>query len=244
MNIHDTLASPDQVNDSPAENTALVMLISETQARDVELIYRFNNGEESAFVEIVENYYGKILGFTKRMLRNSADAEEVTQDTFVKAHRNLASFRGEASLSTWLYAIARNLTRNRCAYFFRRGRHAAVSFDVPFSDLSELTYADLLAAEVQTPSEELVSNELRDLIALCMDALDAPQREILAMRAVLHLSYTEIAATLSLNVGTVKSRIGRARVKLRSLVSETLPEAGLGVENLLLRRKENAIEQC
>ncbi|HZP61121.1 MAG TPA: sigma factor, partial [Opitutaceae bacterium] len=75
-------------------------------AYDAGLVKRFNEGDESAFVEMMQRYRGKIYGLTLSMLRNAADAEEITQDTFIRAHRGLANFRGDSSLSTWLYRIA------------------------------------------------------------------------------------------------------------------------------------------
>ena len=103
----------------------------ETQAReaeiDAELARRFNAGDETAFNEIVSRYRGKIYGLTFGLLHNAADAEEITQDTFIRAYRGLSRFRGDSSLATWLHRIAVNLARNRYWYFFRRRRHSSGS---------------------------------------------------------------------------------------------------------------------
>jgi len=193
-------------------------------ADDTVLLTRFSGGDESAFTEIVNRYRAKIFSLTLNLLHNAADAEEITQDTFIRAYRGLARFRGESSLSTWLYRIALNLARNRYWYFFRRRRQNWVSLDRPLNDESQATLADLVAATDHDPAQEAVTGEFTSLIATCMDRLDQKHREILIMRNVLDLSYEEIARTLGINVGTVKSRIARAREYLRSLLAELSPD--------------------
>jgi RNA polymerase sigma-70 factor (ECF subfamily) len=193
-------------------------------AYDAELARRFNAGDEAAFVEIMQRYRGKIYGLTLSMLRNASDAEEITQDTFIRAHRGLARFRGDSSLSTWLYRIALNLARNRYWYFFRRRRQDSVSLERKLGDGSDATFADIIAADTHDPLQEAATAEFSELIAGCMERLDAKHREILTMRNALNLSYEDIARTLAINVGTVKSRIARARENLRALLSETCSE--------------------
>jgi RNA polymerase sigma-70 factor, ECF subfamily len=206
------------------KNQALEAGSQQEAAYDTGLVQRFNGGDEAAFVEIMQRYRGKIYGLTLSMLRNSADAEEITQDTFIRAHRGLVRFRGDSSLSTWLYRIALNLSRNRYWYFFRRRRQDSVSLDRELADDSNATFSDLIAADTHDPLQETVTAEFSDLIARCMERLDAKHREILNMRNALNLSYEEIAHTLRINVGTVKSRIARARENLRTLLSEMCPE--------------------
>lgn len=191
---------------------------------DHALVKRFVGGDEPAFLEIMERYRGKILAVTQGLLRNHADAEEITQDTFVRAHRGLANFRGDSSLSTWLYRIAINLARNRYWYFFRRRRHDAISLDCSLSEGNNATFADLVADGGHDPAQETVAKEFAAVVDRCMESLDAPHREILNLRNVLHRSYDEIAATLHINVGTVKSRIARARENLHLRLVEAFPE--------------------
>jgi RNA polymerase sigma-70 factor (ECF subfamily) len=191
---------------------------------DAGLVRRFLAGDESAFTEIVNRYRGRIYGLTLNLLRNAADAEEITQDAFIRAYRGLGRFRGDSSLSTWLYRIALNLARNRYWYFFRRRRHNWVSLERPLSDDSQATFADVVAAQDHDPAQETVASEFNALVAACMERLDHKHREILTMRNVLDLSYDQIAQSLGINVGTVKSRIARARENLRALLTETHPE--------------------
>jgi len=195
-------------------------------AYDDILVTRFNAGDESAFVEIMSRYHNRLFSLAHNLLRNAADAEEIVQDAFIRAHRGLGNFRGDSSLATWLYRIALNLSRNRYWYFFRRRRQDSLSLDHSLSDDSTATFADLIAAGDEDPARDTTNNEFINLISLCMDKLDAGHRDILTMRNVLDLSYEEIAQSLRINVGTVKSRIARARENLRKLLAECAPEFG------------------
>ncbi len=136
----------------------------------------------------------------------------------------LAIFRGHSSLATWLNRVAVNLARNRYWYFFRRRRHATLSLDCPLSHDNDATFTDLVAADSPDPAREAVTAEFTALIATCMEKLEPSHREILTLRDQLHRPYDEIAATLGLNVGTVKSRIARARENLRTLLAEVCPK--------------------
>jgi len=194
---------------------------------DAELVRRFHAGEEHVFSEIMTRYSTRIFGLANNLLHNAADAEEITQDTFIRAHRALKDFRGDSSLATWLYRIALNLARNRYWYFFRRHRQDSISLETQIlsSDSnSTATFSDLIAATSHTPVQETVTEEFTALIARCMERLDSRQREILTMRNTLNLPYEEIAVALGINVGTVKSRIARARESLRKHLAETAPE--------------------
>ena len=191
---------------------------------DAVLVRRFNHGDESAFVEIVARYRVKLFGVALGLLRNRADAEEIAQDAFVRAHRGLAGFRGESSLAAWLHCITLNLARNRYWYFYRRRRHLSISLDTAFSDQNQATFADLVATDAADPAREAAAREFAELIAACMGQLDARPREILTLRNTRNLSYAEIARQLGIGVGTVKSRIARARVSLRLLLAKACPE--------------------
>jgi len=197
-------------------------------AYDAELVRRFNLGDEKAFEEIVVRHRSKISSIALSHLRNFADAEEIAQDTFIRAHRGLARFRGDASLATWLHRIAFNLSRNRCKYYYCRRRHAMLSLDCAFSEDNQATFGDLIASDSSSPSREATAGEFAELVQGCMDKLGIRQREILKLRNVLDQSYGEIAAKLGISIGTVKSRIGRAREKLRGLLAEAYPELPSG----------------
>jgi RNA polymerase sigma-70 factor, ECF subfamily len=195
-----------------------------TKAQDVAfdrvLVDRFKSGDQAAFNEMVSRYWDRIYAMVHQLLRNQQDAEEVTQDAFIRAHRGLANFRGESAFSTWLYQIATNLARNRYWYWWRRKRDKTVSFDQPVSENSDTPLSEILGAEVDTPDDVTVTQEFVDRIALGMEKLSPKHREILILRNVKNLSYEEIADILQLSVGTVKSRIARARESLRSKLGE------------------------
>jgi RNA polymerase sigma-70 factor (ECF subfamily) len=189
-------------------------------ALDRMLVERFKNGDETAFSEMMERYWGRIYGLVNQMLRNQQDAEEVTQDAFVRAHRGLANFRGDSAFSTWLYQIATNLARNRYWYWFRRKRDKTISFDQPIGDEDGGTLAEIFPAEIESPDDIAVTQEFTDRIAVSMARLNEKHREILVLRNVQDHSYEEIAQILSISVGTVKSRIARAREALRKEMGE------------------------
>jgi RNA polymerase sigma-70 factor (ECF subfamily) len=195
-------------------------------AYDSILVQRFNAGDETAFIEIMQRYHARLFSLAHNLLRNAADAEEIVQDAFIRAHRGLANFRGDSSLATWLYRIALNLSRNRYWYFFRRRRQDSLSLERPPSEDSNVTFADLIASDDASPAQETATQEFVTLISLCMDKLEPSHREILTMRNVIELPYEDIAVALRINVGTVKSRIARARENLRKLLAECAPEFG------------------
>lgn len=191
---------------------------------DVELVRRFNAGDDDAFAEIVRRHRARMFSIAFSFLRNHADAEEVAQDTFIRAHRSLAGFRGDSSLSTWLHRITINLAHNRYWYFFRRHRHETQSLDRPLHENTRATFTDLVAATEPNPAREMANREFSEMVAVCMTKLPAPQHEILTRRDMLHHPYKDIAQELGLNLGTVKSRIARARENLRGLLGRSCPE--------------------
>jgi RNA polymerase sigma-70 factor, ECF subfamily len=187
-------------------------------ALDRVLIDRFRSGDSAAFEEMVSRHWDRIYGMVHQLLRNQQDAEEVTQDAFIRAHRGLANFRGDSSFSTWLYQIATNLARNRYWYWWRRKRDRTVSFDQPVGDDNDTPLSEVFVGESESPEDVTVTQELVDRIAVGMEKLSAKHREILILRNVKNLSYEEIAAILGISVGTVKSRIARARDSLREVI--------------------------
>jgi RNA polymerase sigma-70 factor, ECF subfamily len=189
-------------------------------ALDRILVDRFKNGDAGAFDEMVSRYWDRIFSMVNQLLRNPQDAEEVTQDAFIRAHKGLANFRGDSAFSTWLYQIATNLARNRYWYWWRRKRDKSVSLDAPVGNDTNTTLAEVLPAEVETPDDITVTREFVNRIGSGMERLGAKHREILVLRNVKNLSYEEIAQILGISVGTVKSRIARARESLRSKLGE------------------------
>jgi RNA polymerase sigma-70 factor (ECF subfamily) len=223
------VASNDFSRPAPSKRVAPVRSPRAERAReeaqhDAALVLRFNAGDETAFVEIINRYRERMFSVAFALLRNRADADEIAQDTFIRAHRGLARFRGDSSLATWMHRIALNLSRNRYWFNFRRCQHMARSFDSAFSETNPATLASLVSSDRPTPVQEATTTEFAELVALCMDRLSPGHREILTHRNVLNYSYGEIARRFGISIGTVKSRIARARENLRGLLTKACPE--------------------
>lgn len=205
-----------------ARQTAEQTMTAKAQevALDRVLVDRFRNGDSSAFDEMVTRHWDRIYAMVHQLLRNPQDAEEVTQDAFIRAHRGLAQFRGDSAFSTWLYQIATNLARNRYWYWWRRKRDRTVSFDQPVGEDNDTPLSEIFAGDAIKPHDQTATQELVDRIAIGMEKLGAKHREILILRNVKNLSYEEISQILGISVGTVKSRIARARDSLREIIGE------------------------
>ena len=175
------------------------------------------NGNHQAYNQLIERYWARIFARVYQLLSNREDAEEVTQDAFSKAFESLPNFRWEASFSTWLYQIASNLARNRYWYWKRRHRDRGLSLDLPLTE-DGFSLMDIIPDEQADPGDRLRWNEFQETVEQHLDRLPEAHREIMSMRLVDNLSYEEIGDSLSIPIGTVKSRIARARTFLsRSL---------------------------
>lgn len=179
------------------------------------LVCRMRQGDDKAFEQIVDLYWDRIYARVFQLLKNPQDAEEVTQDAFMRAHRGLASFRGDAAFSTWLFQIATNLAHNRYWYWWRRKRDVSMSLDQTIGQDNDTTLVDIIPDEKEGPGDETLTNELVRKVEECLPKLSRKHRDILALRIKENLSYEEIAQKLGIRVGTVKSRIARARESLR-----------------------------
>jgi RNA polymerase sigma-70 factor (ECF subfamily) len=178
---------------------------------DSDLVHRLQRGDPRAFEEFVIAYQHRVFGVALRMLDNRAEAEEIAQETFLRAHRALADFRGDAKLSTWLYAIASRLCLNRLASSDRRRPREGEE------TLLRLASDDAGAAA------RLERSELEQALAAAIEALPEERRMVVVLRDVQGLSYEEIAATLGLEPGTVRSRLHRARMDLKAKLERFLP---------------------
>lgn len=190
--------------------------------KDSLLIDRCKHGDEAAFDEIVHTYWDKIFGRAFQMLKNPEDAEEITQDTFIRALRNLKNFRGDSSLSTWLYQIATNLSYNRYWYWKRRKIQRTISIDEPLRSYQAPTLKNFLASDNETPENAVTRRDLDQNIKDTIEGLSDDHRNILTLRNLQDLSYEEIAQELHISIGTVKSRIARARKALKNKLNLAL----------------------
>ena len=193
---------------------------TDTIYADELLIERIKAGDMAAYNVMVIRHYDRIFSRVLQILNNKQDAEEVTQDAFIRAHRGLENFRGDSSFSTWLYQIATNLAHNRYWYWFRRKRDQSISLDQPQREDGSLTLENVMPCADENPAEAVVTQEFVDRVSACMQNLNDKHKEVLILRNVKNLTYDEIAQQLDISVGTVKSRIARARESLRGLLGE------------------------
>ena len=169
-------------------------------------------GDQSAFEQLVRLYEKRVYALTSRMCRNPADAEEAAQEAFLAAWQGLPFFRGDSSFSTWLYRLA----SNACVDILRReGRHQ------PNLSLDDEDAAIDLPDSALSPHDEAERSELRQQIEDGLAALPPDYRQVLILRELHQRSYDEIADILSLDLGTVKSRINRGRKRLRKILLES-----------------------
>ncbi|MFL6374887.1 MAG: RNA polymerase sigma factor [Pyrinomonadaceae bacterium] len=170
--------------------------------------------ETAAFETLVDRYSGDIYALLYRLTSNADEASDLTQDTFLRALRSVKGFRGDASLKTWLFRIAINESRNRFRWWKRRRRDVTVSLDVAIGD-TERTLHDTLADGGMSPEDSALARERESRLAEALAELRDIYREAIVLCDIEGLSYEETAATLGINLGTVKSRISRGRQELR-----------------------------
>lgn len=173
---------------------------------DQKLVVRVQKGDNTAFDLLVRKYQHKIAKLVGRYVRDHAEAEDVTQEAFIKAYRALRGFRGDSAFYTWLYRIAVNTAKN---YLESRGRRP-VSLDLELEGLEMLDGSESLR-EQATPERQLLTGEIATTIQQVLDLLPADLRMAITLREVEGLSYEEIAEVMDCPIGTVRSRIFRAR---------------------------------
>ncbi len=174
---------------------------------DQQLVERVQRGDKHAFDLLVSKYQRKLGRLISRFVRDPAEAEDVTQDAFIKAYRALPGFRGESAFYTWLYRIGINTAKNHLLANKRRAPTVTL-FDT--EDAESFEEASLLH-EVSTPENELMSKQVVDVVQLSLQQLPEDLRSALTLREIEGLSYEEIASVMNCPVGTVRSRIFRAR---------------------------------
>lgn len=180
-----------------------------TREDEMLIIQRVKTGDVNAFELLVREYEKNVYNLALRMVKNPDDAADMTQEAFIKAYNSLSSFRGDSKFSVWLYRIVSNV----CLDYLRSvSRHPAVSLSVE-NDEGEETELDI-PDESQSPEELLERKLTRESVRRGLEALPEDYRQILLLREIQGLSYDEIADILALELGTVKSRIFRARKKL------------------------------
>ena len=173
---------------------------------DLELVKRAQRNERGAFDLLVLRYQHKVIKLVARLLRDPAEAEDVAQEAFVKAYRALGSFRGDSAFYTWLYRIAVNTARNTMASRQRR----PLEYEADLSE-SEQSSVDARMKDTDTPEAAVLSEEIHQTVNRAVEELPEDLRTAIILREIEGLSYEEIAAAMDCPVGTVRSRIFRAR---------------------------------
>ncbi|MDP2170266.1 MAG: RNA polymerase sigma factor RpoE [Rhodocyclaceae bacterium] len=185
---------------------------------DLVLVERVQSGDQEAFGLLVSKYQRKLLRLVMRFVRDSAEAEDVTQEAFIKAYRALPGFRGESAFYTWLYRIGVNTAKN---WLVARSRRMPTVSEIASDDTNDIDDGGLLRDDT-TPEQILMSKQIGETVNAAMDALPEDLRTAIALREIEGLSYEEIAQVMDCPIGTIRSRIFRAREaiagKLRPLL--------------------------
>jgi len=185
---------------------------------DRQLVTRAQQGDKQAFSLLVEKYQRKLARLLSRFIRDPGEVEDVTQEAFIKAYRALPAFRGDSAFYTWLYRIGINTAKN---YLMAMGRRAPTSTEVEAEDAEGFEEGEQLR-DINTPESVLLSNEIAETVNSTIEQLPEELRRAIQMREIEGMSYEDIAQAMDCPIGTVRSRIFRAREaiaeKLRPLL--------------------------
>lgn len=174
---------------------------------DRELVARAQRGDKRAFELLVEKYQRKLARLLSRFVRDPSEVEDVTQEAFIKAYRALPGFRGDSAFYTWLYRIGINTAKN---YLMALGRRAPTSTEVEAEEAEGFEEADQLR-DINTPESVLLSNEIGATVNATIAELPEELRTAIQLREIEGMSYEDIARIMDCPIGTVRSRIFRAR---------------------------------
>lgn len=185
---------------------------------DQQLVERVQKGDKHAFDLLVIKYQRKLGRLLSRFVRDPGEVEDVTQEAFIKAYRALPGFRGDSAFYTWLYRIGINTAKN---YLVAKGRRAPTSTGMDTEEAESLETGEQLR-DLNTPENQMMSRQVGDVVNQTLEMLPEELRTALTLREIEGLSYEEIATAMQCPVGTVRSRIFRAREavaeKLRPLL--------------------------
>ena len=174
---------------------------------DRQLVARAQRGDKQAFELLVEKYQRKLARLLSRFIRDPAEVEDVTQEAFIKAYRALPAFRGDSAFYTWLYRIGINTAKN---YLMAMGRRAPTSTEVEAEEAEGFEEGEQLR-DINTPESVLLSNEIAQTVNSTIEKLPEELRRAIQMREIEGMSYEDIAQAMDCPIGTVRSRIFRAR---------------------------------
>lgn len=198
--------------------STLVRGHSAETVHEAELIQRVKNGEHDLFYQLVQPYEGRVFAAAMAILRNEADAEDIAQDAILKAFRHISQFRGEAKFSTWLLQITINEARMRKRRMTIRAMESINEQTDEEGDYRPREFADWR----EIPSESLERKEVRNALMAALNTLEEKYRSVFVMRDIQHMSIEETSKVLEITQASVKTRLLRARLMLRDLLSPGL----------------------
>ena len=187
-----------------------------------QFLERLKRHDAAAFEQLVAERTGDIYGLLFRLTGDPEEARDLAQETFLRAFQAIEKFRGDADLKTWLYRIAINQARNRWRWWRRRRRDATVSLDATVGEREQTVATHLQDANASDPEQETLGRERQSQLREALHGLRVAYRETVVLRDIEGLTYEEIAATLQINIGTVKSRLARGRLELRRKLESSL----------------------
>ncbi len=187
-----------------------------------QFLERLRRGEAAAFERLVSEYTGDVYALLYRLTADPEEARDLTQETFLRTFQSISRFRGDSNLKTWLYRIAVNQARNRWRWWRRRKRDVTVSLDATDDSHEQPLSARLRNDEAVDPEQETLAKEREGQLREALLGLRQSYREAVILRDVEGFSYEEVADTLQISIGTVKSRISRGRLELRRKLEGSL----------------------
>lgn len=189
---------------------------------ETQFIERLKQGEASAFEVLISERSGEVYGLLYRLTENREEARDLTQETFLRAFQSIGTFRGDSDLRTWIYRIAINQARNRWRWWRRRRRESTISLDSSEVHGNQPLVETLRSERDKSPEQETLAHERERALRRALQSLSHSYRETVILRDIEGFTYEEIAETLGINVGTVKSRLARGRQELRQRLEGSL----------------------
>jgi RNA polymerase sigma-70 factor (ECF subfamily) len=219
MSYGEQIALPGNANLETVASAAEIDLRSPSEDQFLEKLRR---GDALAYERLVAEHSGDVYALLYRLTTDPEEARDLTQETFLRAFQSIDRFRGDSSLKTWIYRIAINQARNRWRWWRRRKRDVTVSLDATDEHRDKPLAATLPSDNSPSPEQETLAHEREAQLREALQGLRRSYREAVILRDVEGFSYEEIARTLQISIGTVKSRISRGRLELRHQLEGSL----------------------
>jgi len=219
MSYGEQIALRGHANRETVASAAEIDLRSPSEDQFLEKLRR---GDALAYERLVAEHSGDVYALLYRLTTDPEEARDLTQETFLRAFQSIARFRGDSSLKTWIYRIAINQARNRWRWWRRRKRDVTVSLDATDEHRDKPLAATLPSDNSPSPEQETLAHEREAQLREALQGLRRSYREAVILRDVEGFSYEEIARTLQISIGTVKSRISRGRLELRHQLEGSL----------------------